>query len=36
VIAFHQEQLPSSREREQRRAHFKANLDRLKDIIQAH
>ncbi|MGD2157243.1 MAG: hypothetical protein PVG14_06500 [Anaerolineales bacterium] len=33
VIAFHQEHLPSSHVREQRRAHFKVALDRIQDII---
>jgi uncharacterized protein YndB with AHSA1/START domain len=33
VIAFHQEHLPGPREREQRRDHFKAVLDRLASLI---
>jgi uncharacterized protein YndB with AHSA1/START domain len=33
VIAFHQEHLPGAKEREERRAHYKAALDELERII---
>ncbi len=33
VVAFHQEHLPGSREREARREHFKAALDELERMI---
>ncbi len=34
VIAFHQENLPGATEREERRAHFAAALDKFESIIQ--
>lgn len=33
TVAFHQEHLPSARERESRRAHFRAALDALEEMI---
>lgn len=33
TIAFHQEHLPGPRERESRRAHFRAALDALEELI---
>jgi uncharacterized protein YndB with AHSA1/START domain len=35
VIVFHQEHLPGPEERELRRAHFKASLDELEQIIRS-